>query len=278
MAQWWQHSPPTNVARVRFPDLASHVGWVCFWFSSLLREVFLQALWFSPLLKNQHFQIPVIQFGFQSPRLAGKTIYPHSLRISEFIWIINMIFGHTWPVNNPGQTNYAFFTHHWEPILNVQLRIYHYCPTINTSLNETELKTTKIGKIILPLSLIVKNKSTCTLLECLSGKILPPPRVKSPTCKVVIDPLLAGKGGGVSEDSSWTVLPFLAGSKGGMSQYSGSLLSLESKASVIMARQSETGDHITTWTQYCNSSCFPLKLRKTWTLKIFLECSLCFDQ
>jgi len=28
------------------------------------------------------------------------------------------------------------------------------------------------------------------------------PRVKSPTCKVVIDPLLAGKGGGVSEDSS----------------------------------------------------------------------------
>ena len=64
------------------------------------------------------------------------------------------------------------------------------------------LKTAKIGKIILPLCLIVKNKSTSTLLECLSGKILPPLRVKSPTCEVVIDPLLAGKGGGVSEDSS----------------------------------------------------------------------------
>ena len=39
MAQWWEHSPPTNVARVRFPDPVSNVGWVC-WFSSLHREVF----------------------------------------------------------------------------------------------------------------------------------------------------------------------------------------------------------------------------------------------
>ena len=39
MAQWWEHSPPTNVARVRFPDSASDVGWVC-WFSTLHREVF----------------------------------------------------------------------------------------------------------------------------------------------------------------------------------------------------------------------------------------------
>ena len=29
------------------------------WFSSLLREVFLRVLRFSPLLKNQHFQIPI---------------------------------------------------------------------------------------------------------------------------------------------------------------------------------------------------------------------------
>ena len=39
MAQWWEHSPPTNVARVRFPDPQSYVGWVC-WFSTLHREVF----------------------------------------------------------------------------------------------------------------------------------------------------------------------------------------------------------------------------------------------
>ena len=35
------------------------VGWVCCWFSTLLWEVFLRVLWFSPLLKNQHFQIPI---------------------------------------------------------------------------------------------------------------------------------------------------------------------------------------------------------------------------
>ena len=29
MAQWWERLPPTNVARVRFPHLASYVGWVC---------------------------------------------------------------------------------------------------------------------------------------------------------------------------------------------------------------------------------------------------------
>ena len=39
LAQWWEHSSPTNVAQVRFPDSASYVGWVC-WFSTLHREVF----------------------------------------------------------------------------------------------------------------------------------------------------------------------------------------------------------------------------------------------
>ena len=39
MAQWLEHSPPTNVARARFPDSASYVGWVC-WFSTLHQEVF----------------------------------------------------------------------------------------------------------------------------------------------------------------------------------------------------------------------------------------------
>ena len=57
--QWWERSPPTNVTRVRFPDPASYVGWVCCWFPTLLREVFLPVLRFSPFLKNQHFQIPI---------------------------------------------------------------------------------------------------------------------------------------------------------------------------------------------------------------------------
>ena len=46
MAQWWEYSPPTNVARVRFSDSASHVSWVC-WFSTLILKVFLQVLRFS---------------------------------------------------------------------------------------------------------------------------------------------------------------------------------------------------------------------------------------
>ena len=48
-----------NVARVQLPASTPFVAWVCCWFSSLLREVFLRVLRFSPLLKNQHFQIPI---------------------------------------------------------------------------------------------------------------------------------------------------------------------------------------------------------------------------
>ena len=58
----WEHSPPTNVAWVLIMASTPHVfpvGWVCCWFSPLLREVFLRVLRFSPLLKNQHFQIPI---------------------------------------------------------------------------------------------------------------------------------------------------------------------------------------------------------------------------
>ena len=57
MLRWWEHPPPTNVAQVWFSDPASYVGWVFCWFSTLLWEVYLRVLQFSPLLKNQHFQI-----------------------------------------------------------------------------------------------------------------------------------------------------------------------------------------------------------------------------
>ena len=42
MAQWWEHSPPTNVARVRFPDSASYVGWVAPSLSLLRRHMSLR--------------------------------------------------------------------------------------------------------------------------------------------------------------------------------------------------------------------------------------------
>ena len=60
MPQWWERSPPTNLAWV--PQILAstpYVCRVCCWFSYLLREVFLLVLRFFPLLKNQHFQIPI---------------------------------------------------------------------------------------------------------------------------------------------------------------------------------------------------------------------------
>ena len=37
---WWEHSLPTNVARVQIPASAPCVSWVCCWFFTFLREVF----------------------------------------------------------------------------------------------------------------------------------------------------------------------------------------------------------------------------------------------
>ena len=55
MAQHWEHSPPTNVTRVQIPTSTLFVGWVCCWFSPLLREVSLRVLRFSSLLKKPQF-------------------------------------------------------------------------------------------------------------------------------------------------------------------------------------------------------------------------------
>ena len=38
VAQWWERSPPTSVARIQIPASTTYVGWVCCWFSPLLRE------------------------------------------------------------------------------------------------------------------------------------------------------------------------------------------------------------------------------------------------
>ena len=49
-----------RVARVQILSSTSYVGWVSCWSFPLLREVFLWELRFSPLLKNQRIQIPIL--------------------------------------------------------------------------------------------------------------------------------------------------------------------------------------------------------------------------
>ena len=86
LAQLWERSPSTNVSRVRFPDPASYVDWV-YWFSTLLREVFLRVVRFSPLLKNQHliwFDL-IYLFDLQSPQLVE-----HSCS-ARMIWDLNKV-------------------------------------------------------------------------------------------------------------------------------------------------------------------------------------------
>lgn len=49
--EWWEHSPHTNVVRFHV-DLTPYVGWVCFRFPPLLKEVFSGFFRVSPLLKT----------------------------------------------------------------------------------------------------------------------------------------------------------------------------------------------------------------------------------
>ena len=81
MVQWWEHSPPTSVARVRFPVSASYVGWVCCWLSSFLRGFFSGYSGFPPSTKTNisnstckqwreeplrgfHWKIPIFSYSW----------------------------------------------------------------------------------------------------------------------------------------------------------------------------------------------------------------------
>ena len=104
-AQWWERLPSTNVFQVQFPGPASYVDWV-FWFCSLLREVFLRVLQFSPLLKKQHliwFDMIYLThlfdsfiwfdwLGLQSPQLVEHSCSPRTIRdLNKAVIIIIVI-------------------------------------------------------------------------------------------------------------------------------------------------------------------------------------------
>ena len=56
VAQWWEHSPSTNLSQ-GFKSRHRRHMWVrvCWWFSPLPRDGFLRLVWFSPFLKNPAF-------------------------------------------------------------------------------------------------------------------------------------------------------------------------------------------------------------------------------
>ena len=57
-----------QAARVQIPASMPYVGWVCCWFSPLLREVFLRVLQFSPLLKTN-----ICKFSFDQESGQRRT-------------------------------------------------------------------------------------------------------------------------------------------------------------------------------------------------------------
>jgi len=63
------------------------VGWVCCWFSSLLREVFLRVLRFSPLPKNKHFQISIR--SWRCPQLSFCAKYRWHLNKVIYLFALN---------------------------------------------------------------------------------------------------------------------------------------------------------------------------------------------
>ena len=73
MVQWWEHSPPTNVAQLQIPASTPYVGWVCCWFSPLLREVFFPC---TPVFPSP-----------QKPILPNSNlIWNEQTRLNKFIW------------------------------------------------------------------------------------------------------------------------------------------------------------------------------------------------
>ena len=67
---------------------------VCCWFSTSLREVFFRVLRFSPLLKNQYFQIPIRPGIKQKVNHFVDVLPPnHYLLFISIILIWSAVFG-----------------------------------------------------------------------------------------------------------------------------------------------------------------------------------------
>ena len=69
MAQWWEHTPPANVTRFRFPDPACGLSFVG---SLLCTERFSPGTPVSPLIKNQHLTwfVLIVNFSLQCSQLV----------------------------------------------------------------------------------------------------------------------------------------------------------------------------------------------------------------
>ena len=84
MAQWWERSPPTNVARLQIPASTPYVGWVCCWFSPLLREVFSG---YSGFPLSSKTNICKFQFDQESGR-PRTTLWMCYLQIIIYLFIL----------------------------------------------------------------------------------------------------------------------------------------------------------------------------------------------
>ena len=87
---------------------------ICCWFSSLHQEVFLRVRQFSPLLKNQHFQIP-------NRSGTHRHVSPSSYELISALW----------------ETNYNDITIEWVDFqLNYWSCLNLLCYTVEPWLNE----------------------------------------------------------------------------------------------------------------------------------------------
>ena len=125
MVQWWERSPPTNVSRVRFPDLVSYVGCVCCWFSTLFWEVFPQVLqFFLFLLKNQHFQIPIPSWNV--PTFLNEFLWTPWYSVGkQIILLLQITLMDVTPTTTDPLGSCAFGTRNWsQPSYFMEQAIY----------------------------------------------------------------------------------------------------------------------------------------------------------
>ena len=89
MGQWCEHSPPTNVAQDRLPELMPYVGGACCWFSSLLRGFSSGYSGFPPSTKTN---ISTFQFELETVDKKPLCGCATEIPIYSFITIIIIFF------------------------------------------------------------------------------------------------------------------------------------------------------------------------------------------
>ena len=93
LAQWWEHSPPTKVARVQIPASKPYVGWVYCWFSLAPRDFSNVSFSLSSKTNTCKFQFDQVDEEPASGSATSKSLFI-IYSLFKWKWVLFSLYRH----------------------------------------------------------------------------------------------------------------------------------------------------------------------------------------